>query len=203
VNVYLSVYIDGIIKKYSLYLPLEVITAVIKTLLVLFGEIIPKTLAKNYAANVSIPFLTAFRIFYYLLWIPTYFTSIITHFINSMFIKKGAKSNPQMTADELEFIINESEEQGVIEEHKHDMLNAVFELAETVVREIMVHRTDMIALKVTSRVIDSVECFKETGFSRIPVFDDKVDNIVGFVHIKDILFFLKNNRDSAVYWEGV
>ncbi len=66
----------------------------------------------------------------------------------------------------------------------------------------MVHRTDMTALSATATIVETADIFRETGLSRIPIYEDRIDNIVGIIHSKDVLFFLKKHRDDPAYWDG-
>jgi putative hemolysin len=203
VNIFASIYADHVARDLSgksLH-PLTVST-IMTVIIVLFSEILPKTLAKNFATSVAIPFLFVFRIFYWILIPLTTISSWFMKGVSFLLIRKQLRADPQITEEELEFLINVGEEQGVLEENKHEMLSGVFELGDTIVREIMVHRTDMTALPISATIHETADIFRDTGLSRIPVFEDRIDNIVGILHCKDVLFFLKKHRDDPLYWEG-
>ncbi|NBW80666.1 HlyC/CorC family transporter, partial [bacterium] len=116
--------------------------------------------------------------------------------------KRNIKTAPQITEEELEFLIDVGEEEGVLAEQKHEMLSGIFELGDTVVREVMVHRTDMTALPLNSTIHDAADLFRERGLSRMPVYDGRVDNITGILHLKDILFYIKKHAHDDSYWEA-
>jgi CBS domain containing-hemolysin-like protein len=127
----------------------------------------------------------------------------VSNYITSLFPKKTKHfHDPQITEEELEFLINVGEKEGVIPEQKHDMLSGIFELGDTVVREIMVHRIDLTAVPQSMKIVDAIEKFKETGLSRIPVYEDKIDNITGTIHAKDALFFLKKHQGDCATLEN-
>jgi putative hemolysin len=202
VNIGAAVYMDNLVEKaFGKHSPLGV-TLVMTLLIVLFSEILPKTLAKTYATEVAIPVTNFFRPFYFLLmpftWVLSFANQFFTNIITS---GRQANPNPQITEEELEFLINVGEEEGVLAEQKHEMLSGIFELGDTVVREIMVHRIDMTAVAHTAKIVDIVEIFQKSGLSRIPVYEERIDNIIGILHSKDVLFFLKKHRDEASYWE--
>jgi putative hemolysin len=85
-----------------------------------------------------------------------------------------------------------------LHEQKHEMLSGVFELGDTVVREIMIHRTDITCLPLTATVTEAVALFKKSGLSRIPLFVDRIDNIGGILHAKDVMFSIKNDSKAQI-----
>lgn len=199
VNIFAAVYTDNLIAHAFGQSHTWIVTLVMTVIIVLFSEIIPKTLAKNYATNLVIPLLNIFRIFYWLFSPFTFVASWMMERLSSVFSRHAPKTAPNITEEELEFLINVGEEEGVLPEQKHEMLSGIFELGDTVVREIMVHRLDVTALSSHSKIIDAHDVFRDTGLSRIPVFDERIDNIVGILHFKDVAYYLrKNANDSAL-----
>ena len=202
VNIFASIYADNLITNAFGNASVEVVTAVMTVVIVLFAEIIPKTLAKTYSTQVALPLMLIFRIFYVLLIPFTWLLSGISDLFSRAVRKRDAKSTPQITEGELEFLIDVWEEEGVIAEQKHEMLSGVFELGDTVDREVMVHRTDMTALTTNSTIHEAAELFRERGLSRLPVFEGRVDNIIGILHSKDILFYIKKHSKDDSSWEA-
>lgn len=202
VNIFASIYADNLIASTFGRASTEVVTAVMTIVIVLFSEIIPKTLAKTYSTQVALPLMLIFRVFYFILIPFTWLLSGISDFFSRSLRKRDAKSAPQITEEELEFLIDVGEEEGVIAEQKHEMLSGVFELGDTVVREVMVHRTDMTALPTSSTIHEAAELFRERGLSRLPVFEGRVDNIIGILHSKDILFYIKKHSKDDSSWEA-
>ncbi|KAB8027752.1 hemolysin family protein [Fluviispira multicolorata] len=199
-NIFASVFVDDIIREHFGSSSIFVVTAVMTIVIVLFAEIIPKTFAKANSVKIVIPALKVFKLFYYILLPVTLIMTFISTYIGSIFSRKNKTSNdPQITEEELEFLINVGEKEGVIAEQKHDMLSGIFELGDTVVREIMVHRIDLTAVSQSMKIVDVIDKFKETGLSRIPVYEDKIDNIIGTIHAKDALFFLKKHQHEATH----
>lgn len=88
---------------------------------------------------------------------------------------------------ELQEIINESEEQGIINEDEGDMLHSIFEFGDTIVREIMVPRTEMVSCSSESSLAEVLKVINESGHSRLPVYEGSNDRIVGFIYAKDLL----------------
>lgn len=101
------------------------------------------------------------------------------------FLKK--EEIPTNSKEEIEKIIDEVEEKGFIDEDQGDMIHNIIVLKETAVREIMVPKVDMIALESTASLDDLVDVITSKGYSRIPIYEDSMDNIVGVAYAKDIL----------------
>lgn len=196
VNIFASIYIDEIIRQQFGSSSVFLVTIAMTIAIVLFAEIIPKTIAKSYAVKTVIPALNIFRIFYFFLWPFAAAMSAVGNLAHKVIAMRDKTPNPQITEEELEFLIDIGEKEGVLAEQKHEMLSGVFELGDTVVREIMVHRIDLTALSQSVRIIDSVDKFRETGLSRIPIYEDKIDNVIGTIHVKDALFFIKKHHND-------
>lgn len=201
VNIFAAIWADHFVAKLLGTRSPFLVTGIMTVLVVLFAEILPKTVAKTYATSFVIPALSLFRVFYWLLLPFTYVSSQIIEVFSKLISRGGVEADPQITEEELEFLINVGEEEGVIEEQKHEMLSGVFELGDTVVREIMVHRIDMTALPTTATVEEAVMAFEKTGLSRIPLFEERIDNIVGMIFAKDLLFHIREHKDDRHAWE--
>jgi putative hemolysin len=94
---------------------------------------------------------------------------------------------PSVTEEELRLLVNVGEEEGVVEEDERTMIHHIFELSETTVREVMVPRIDMVALEGDATLSEAVDVINRVGFSRIPVFEETIDNIIGVLYAKDVL----------------
>lgn len=102
-----------------------------------------------------------------------------------------------LSEDGLRFLLNVSEGEDLIEEDEREMIVSIFEMGETVVREIMVPRPDMRALNVDSAIADAVDVIIQSGHSRIPVYEENVDHIIGFLYAKDLLAHFRNGRQDV------
>ena len=99
----------------------------------------------------------------------------------------GEVRGPYVTEEELKLLVTVSEEQGVVDEEEREMIHGVLELTDKVVRELMVPRVDIVAVEQAGTVDDVIALIRESGHSRIPVYDRTVDNVVGVVYAKDLL----------------
>lgn len=107
------------------------------------------------------------------------------------------KPMPVITEEELREIVSVSEAEGVLEEEEHDMIRGIFEFGETTVGEVKVPRVDMTALPVTTPLMEALDVILQQGHSRIPVFDESIDNIVGILYDKDVLKYIRSNQEGV------
>jgi CBS domain containing-hemolysin-like protein len=99
----------------------------------------------------------------------------------------GARSHPLVTEEEIMTLVDAGEEEGVIEEEEKAMIYSIFQLADTLVREVMVPRIDVLAFDSSVTLIEATEDFLRTGYSRVPVYSGSIDNIIGLLYVKDLL----------------
>ena len=159
----------------------------VMTFLLLFtGEITPKTVARAYAERLALPLMTLLMVFHYVLFPVSWLISVT---VGGMVRMSGGqtKAHERVTEADLEFIVNLSKRQGTIDADKQSMLNAIFEFGATVTREIMVPRTEMVALPVDTAYERVLEVALNSGFSRIPIYEESQDKILGIFHTKDLI----------------
>ena len=97
------------------------------------------------------------------------------------------KEMPFINEEEIKTLIDVSEEKGALDQTEKEMIHSIFEFRETMVREVMVPRMDMVCVEKNTNVTDVIQLIKDKGHSRIPMYDEKVDNIVGILFVKDLL----------------
>ncbi len=155
-------------------------------LIVLLGEITPKTLAlshsERYAFLVARPVKILITLTSPIVWI---FTRLPGWLLKVMGAKTPA--SPFVTEDDIRAMIDLGEESGTLHEEEREMLHKVFEFGDTVASESMVPRTEIVAISDEATVAEALQLVKEKGFSRYPVIHEKMDNVVGILYIKDIL----------------
>ncbi|MDD5793632.1 HlyC/CorC family transporter [Clostridium sp. HCP1S3_B4] len=168
-----------------------VATGIMTILILIFGEITPKSLAQQNAEKISI------RIAKIIKFIVTVFKPFVTVFtgISSLFIRicggDPNETEPFITEEELRTMVGVSEEEGVLEDGEKEMIFNVFDFSDIQVKDVMVQRVDMVALDATSDYSKVKELIKEEQFSRVPVFNETIDNIVGILNVKDLI--IKDN----------
>lgn len=156
-------------------------TVVITIIVLIFGEILPKSLAKTHPERVSL-FFSGF--IYFLIKILTPITYPF-RVLNRRVIRQDGEGRPTVTESELETIIDTMEEEGSIDEEEADMLQKVLDLSEITVEEIMTPRVDMVAIDIQASVNQIRDIFFKSKFSRIPVYDGNSDNIIGILSERD------------------
>lgn len=160
------------------------VSTVVMTLLVLtFGEILPKTIAKENAESMALAVASI------LSGIMTLFKPLVWVFVQlKSFVMRFFKSNddtPSITEEELKYMIEEIEDEGVLEEHESELIQSAMDFNDITVSEILTHRVDVVAVDISEGIEAVKELFLTERFTRIPVYDKSIDNIVGIIHDKD------------------
>jgi len=161
-------------------------SAIMTLLILLFGEITPKTIAIFYATRFARFAIHPLRLILFLFF-P--FVCVVSAFLRKFFPSYSDWNRKLGSATSLEEIDNYfslGEEVGIIERDEKEMISSVFEFGETIVREVMVPRPDIVAVPVNIGFDQMVKLFREDGHSRFPVFDGTLDKIVGVVYVKDV-----------------
>ncbi len=155
-------------------------------LLLVSGEITPKAFARSYA-NAMAPVLMVAVLAFHVLFYPI--TWVIAWFIRGLFLLFGGRQRrgERVTEEDIEYIVSLGRRQGTLDKDKEHLLSSIFEFTDTTAREIMVPRTDVIAVAVDSSYEKVVEISLESGFSRIPVYEDSIDKVVGIFYTKNLI----------------
>ena len=173
-------------------------TGLMTFLVLIFGEVTPKSLAaqnsEKTALKVSRPiyFITVF------LSPVIYVITSITNVLIKLMGGNASKIQPLITEDELKTIVNVSHEEGVLEVGETKMIYNVFEFGDSEAKDVMTPRTNMVALSVSSSYKDLVELFKEETFSRLPIYEEDIDDIIGVLHVKDLIFSIEDRENFNV-----
>lgn len=163
------------------YIPLG--TAVMTVAVLIFGEILPKTLAKENAEKISLAFAGFLNFIMLILTPATWVFSHLQRLANRMF--SSDKSEPSVTEDELKYIIEEIEDEGVLEEQESDLVRSALEFDEIVISEILIPRVNVTAVEISQPIESIRDLFLNDGYSRLPVYEKTIDNIVGVIRQKD------------------
>ncbi|MGB8930837.1 MAG: hemolysin family protein [Anaeromyxobacteraceae bacterium] len=159
----------------------------ITTVVVLFvGEIVPKTVGKRHPIRISLLSIPLVRAIALLLWPLSSAATKGTSLLVGLFGGAAAKG-PTVTSEEIEYLIEMGSREGVLDEVKEELLNSVLEFADRVVREIMIPRTRMAALDREATAEELLRVVKENPYSRMPVYEGSIDNVVGILLVRDIL----------------
>jgi putative hemolysin len=172
---------------------LLIVTIILALFTIVFAELVPKTLAlahaERFAITLSLPIEFLARLLGPLVAVLTGITNAVVRLFGA-----EVSSEAQITAEELRLIVERGGEQGILEAEEEQMINAVIELGDRRVHEVMVPRIAMATLPATATFDEAIETIVEQGHSRIPIYEETVDEIVGILYAKDLLPFL---RESA------
>jgi len=182
------------IRDHAESIGIVVVIVVLSSLVILVAEVFFKSIAAHYAERIALliigPALIAARVMKPLV-------KLISFAANAMLAPFGTRARlalPALTEEELMVLVEAGEEEGVIEEDEKEMIDSIFEFTDTVVRQVMVPRIDMVVLDHDTPVTDAVDRVMECGHSRLPVCEGNVDSIIGIVHAKDLLPILASQR---------
>ena len=163
-------------------------TGVMTMLVLVFGEITPKSLAAQKSEKISLLVARPISILAYFLSPIVVVFSHIASIILRLF---GCRSNaklPSITEEELKSMVNLGEEEGVIEDHEKTMICNVFDFGDQLVKDVMVPRMDIIAININATYDEVIKIIRAEQFSRYPVFSNRIDNIVGILNVKDLVY---------------
>src|SRR6056297_1217876 len=168
----------------------EWLTVVILTpILLIFSEICPKTYAAYYPEKLSFRVLRPIALVVLLLTPIIYVVSGISRTF-SRFLHRHEAESFSVSEDEIKAMIDVGQESGVVAAEQRRMLHSIFDLTETRVRDVMIPRTEVVCIEVTTPFEAVMEVVQESGHSRFPVYSDDLDRLVGIVHAKNILEFI-------------
>ncbi len=165
-----------------------VATAFMTILVLIFGEITPKTIAANNSEKIAILVSKPIKIIILILTPVVWVFNIITNIIFKLFGIKSKSGQPYITEEELRTMVNVSQEEGVLEIEERQIINNVFQFGDMQAKEAMVQRLDMVCIDADDGYKEIISLFKEEQFSRMPVYEESADDIIGIVNIKDIIF---------------
>ena len=171
-------------------------TGIITLLVLIFGEITPKTLATVHAEKMALSYAKVIRILMFILT-PVIFiiNKLAQGVLTLMRIDANAKGNT-ITEHELRTLVNVGHEEGVIESEERQMIYNVFDFGDSQAEDVMIPRIDVTFADVNSSYEDLVGLFRDEKHTRFPVFEDTTDNIIGIVNVKDLL--LTSKEDFSV-----
>ncbi|SRR6266568_1863875 len=175
----------------------ELLSSVVISLVVLiFCEITPKTAAVQNPVRWARIFIRPVRGAAWVLTPIVWSLSAITNFLVRLVGGEMKHRGPFVTEEELRLLVSVGEKEGVLEEEETEMIHSIFEFADTTVREVMIPRIDMVTLESDATVDQAVDLALEAGFSRIPVYEESIDEIIGVLYTKDMLKQLRQGHDT-------
>ncbi|MBQ8857472.1 MAG: HlyC/CorC family transporter [Lachnospiraceae bacterium] len=169
-------------------------TGVMTLLVLVFGEITPKTMASLKAEKIALSYA---KIVYVIMFVFTPLIFILDLLSGGLLRLIGIDPNKRddsITEEDLRTIVEAGHEDGVLEPEEHKMINNVFDFGDHQAKDIMVPRVDMCFLKLDATYEEFIEIYKEEKFTRIPVYEETRDNVIGIINVKDLLLYDKKQE---------
>jgi CBS domain containing-hemolysin-like protein len=186
------------IRLYGEHVAQWLVGLVLSLIVLMFCEISPKTFALQYSERVALTLVPlvagATLVLRPVVRALTFVTNAIVRLIGGKAPIKG----PFVTEEDLKMLVTVGEEEGVIEEEEREMIHGIFEMGDMRVREVMVPRTDLVAVAANQPVATAVELVSKYGHTRIPVYEGSLDNIVGILYAKDLLRAVKEGSQKSI-----
>ena len=173
-------------------------TGLLTFLILVFGEITPKNVASKNAENMALAYIGVISFLVTLLTPVIFIVNTVAKFVISIFNKNGDDNNA-VTEEELRAMVEYSHEEGIIENEEKKMIVNVVDFGDTVAGDIMVPRVDMVMVDEKSSYEEILQVFREERYTRIPVYEETPDNVIGILNVKD--FLLIEDKENFVMKE--
>lgn len=173
------------------------ITIILSFFTLVFGELVPKRVAMKYYEKITFSSISVIK-FLSIITLPfVKVLSYVTNFISKLF---GISENEEevVTEEEIKMMIDEGEEKGTIRKEEKEMIHNIFEFNDITVSEVMTHRTNVYAIELESEINDIIKELDDYKYSRIPVYEETIDNIKGVLFVKDLLKYLHERKNIKI-----
>ena len=174
-----------------------IITIILSFFTLVFGELVPKRLAMKYYEKISFATICVIKA---ISVITAPFVKLLTWSTNIVSKIFGVSEQEEeiVTEEEIKMMVDQGEEKGSIEENEKELINNVFEFNDIVASEIMTHRTDMYAIEINQDLYELLDEIDEYKYSRIPVYEETIDDIKGILFLKDILKLVSTRKEFKI-----
>jgi len=185
------------IQKSSETISIGIVVVIISYLFLVIGELVPKHLALKNSEKIAFSVVAPVEFLSRLSYPFVKILSFSTRAFTSLLVGKAPKEPPFISEEEVKYIIKEGKEKGIFDQTEEELIHSVFEFTDTYVHNIMTPRTEIVALDIKSDTDKVLRSITEEGYSRIPVYKENLDNIVGIIYAKDVLNLLQD-RDLII-----
>ena len=193
VNIFAASYATLIASRYFDNNAIAYSTGIMTLLILIFGEIIPKTFARVHAERLAYPIIKVLQFNYYLLY-P--FIKTLTWFIAKVLGKNARLTARVVTKDDIEYMVSKAEKEKSIDSKQLDMLNSILEFPTIKVKDIMVPRLDVQGLDKNVGWNEVIKLVREVNHSRYPIFEGDLDTTIGLLHIKDLAYVEPGEQEA-------
>ncbi len=183
-------------KHFSTGATISAVTIIMTVVVVVFGEMIPKSISSYRPEKVATSYYYFFLFFWYLLFPFAWVLSMVAKGFLVVFGIKQESSKVFKTPEEVLTMLHLSKEEGIIEKSEEKMIFSIFEFGDTLVREVMTPRVDMVALPINSDMKHVLHIVTQSNHSRIPVYEKRVDDIKGVLYVKDLFRVFESGKNE-------
>lgn len=169
-------------------------TAIMTILILIFGEISPKLMARNNSAKIAEAVSVIIYVLSIILTPVVYCLIFISRFVGRILGVNMESPQLMITEEDIISFVNVGNAEGIIEEDEKEMIHSIVTLGETSAKEVMTPRTSMLAFEGTKTIDEVWDEIIDNGFSRIPIYEDTIDNIVGILYVKDLMEHIKKEE---------
>ena len=171
-------------------------TGVLTLAILIFGEVSPKTMATIKADSFALTIAGIIEVLMFLLTPAIFVINKLSSAVLFILRVNPNDADKAMTEDEIRTIVDESQESGVIEDEEREMIHNVFDFGDSLAKEVMIPRIDMTFVQVDSTYEELIAIFRECKFTRLPVYEESTDHVIGILNIKDLLLQDKDENFS-------
>lgn len=171
-----------------------IFTIVMTVIVLIFGEVYPKGFAKNHAEGIAKLVNPIIKGIIYIFFPLSWLLEQLSKLVNKLFKKKSEPDS--ISEDELLTIIDEIEDEGIIKLYEKDLITSAIKFDDIEVKDIVTPRKDIVGVSTKDSVRDIINKFEKSKFTRIPVYNESKDNIVGVLYIKDFYSFIISNKSD-------
>lgn len=164
-------------------------TGILTVFILIFGEIIPKTLATMYSEKLSLTFSPVINLLMIVLTPLIYIINLISNSVLTLVGANKNKAQNTYTEDELRTIVSVSHKEGVIESDEKQIINNLFDFGDALAKDVMIPRIDMTSISIDSTYQEIISIFRQEKYTRLPVYEDSNDNVIGIINVKDLLLY--------------
>lgn len=182
------------VQNSSESIAIAMVVVVITYLLLVLGELVPKYLALAYPERVAFRTVGPVHVLSNLTFFFVRLLSNSSRFLVSLFVKGLPKESGFISDEELKFIVHEGKTKGIFDQTEEELIRSALEFTDTTVRNAMTPRTEIVALDKNAGQQKVIRAMTEQGFSRIPVYQESLDHVVGIIYAKDIINLLQNRE---------
>lgn len=183
---------DSVAKTFAII----IVTLLLSFVNIVLGELVPKRLAMKKPEQVAFLMVGLLRVVAFILRPFVWLLTASTNLIIRLFGLDPNQEDKPITEEEIRTLVSVGGDRGVIDESEKEMINNIFELDDTEVSEIMTHRTEVIAIPIEANIEEVVNLVFNEKYTRFPVYENNIDNIVGILHVKDLLRYKEKYEDG-------